>query len=176
MTDKISPEEYVPIMPMPRCPHCGIEVSLNLRDYGHYKGPITCWKCRNKFNVSYGDNPRSLSGMMGGHGEGGVLLEPPRPVGDPALLEGLTATVVPEAIFRDYAEANRCLEFNVPRPAAVLCRHAIQQSLILKGVPDRPISEMINTAHAKGLLSTMARNSCNAAIFIGGKAAHPQTV
>ena len=175
MPNEVTTEEFIPIMPYPNCIYCGYQLSLNLRDYGHYTGPITCFGCKGKFHIEYGDDPKSMTVRMQGRGEGGVLLSPPRPIGDPALLLGLSAPTIPVALYRDFEEAARCLEFDVPRGAAVLCRHAIQQALLLKDIrDDRPIEQMVNIAHQQGILSEAAHRQCRAAVFLGTKAAHPQ--
>ncbi len=155
------------IMPYPRCPHCGSIQLLESDTYRSYRGEITCFDCKGKYYVEFGDNVR-----VSGH----TLISPPRPMGDPQLLKGLMP-ILPNAIYVVYEEATRCLAFGVPRGAAVLCRYAVQLALILKGIPDKQPEEMVNIAAVKNppLLSEIAVRQCRAATFMGGKAGHPQS-
>lgn len=174
MTESVIPEDFTPIMPYPICPHCGYQLSLNLKDYGHFTGPTTCFSCKGKLHISYGDDPKSMSARLG-RGDGGVLLSPPRPIGDPALLKTLKSPIIPKALYQDFEEAARCLEFDVPRATAMLCRHVIQHALILKDIPDeKGISSMIRAAYQQKIISEAAFRQCEATIFFGNKSAHPQ--
>lgn len=163
-----SEESLEPIMPFPECPRCGAPKVLDLHTYKYYNGAVTCYECKGKFEIRLGDTNR----VMGG--DGGTLLSPPRPVGDPEILEGLSVSAIPPELYLDFQDAAMCLAFGVPRGTAVLCRHAIQRALLLKDVPDRKPVDMINIARSKNLLSETAALQCSAAIFMGGKGAHPQ--
>ena len=160
-------------MPYPICPHCGTPQVLDARTYGHYKGPVTCGHCQGKYHVALGDDFNA--GMLFGRGPGGVLLSAPRPLGDPELLKALTAPTIPGPLYRDFAEAARCLEMDVPRATTMLCRHAIQRALLLKGVADDQPEKMVNVAWQQEILSPMAHRQCSAAVFMGGKGSHPQS-
>lgn len=167
-----------PIMPFPVCPHCGTTQTLDLRTYGHYKGPITCFACKGRYEVEFsgemiqefGDRWRRNLGEPGG-----VMISPPKPIGDASLLDGITSPPVPKAIHRDYLDACTSLASGIPKGAALLARHAIQHALLSKGIPDQKPDEMVNIARAKGIISEIAIRQCKASVFMGGKAAHPQS-
>lgn len=151
-----------PIMPYPTCCHCGAEISLDDVTYRGYEGSITCSKCKGKFYIKIEDSlfPR-------------VLCDP-RPLGDPELLKGLSVPVVPKPLYKAYEEANLALAVGIPKGAAVLCRYVVQKALLDRGIPEDKADKMVNVARQKGLLSEMAYRQASAAVFIGGKAGHPQ--
>ena len=163
-TDKNKPLE--PIMPYPICPNCGKTQLIDDRTYHHYRGPITCPKCRCVYDVDL-DEYDTLRRPP-------IIVEMPDKV-DPKLLESLTVPVIPKDLYSVYHDAARCLGAGVPKGAAVLCRHAIQAALILKGIPEDNVEKMINVASAKGLLSPLGINQCRATAFMGGKGGHPQS-
>ncbi len=161
-------------MPFPECPHCGATKHLDQRTFSHHVGPLRCYEFKGLFHVEIGDLP-GTERMRFGPGEGGVLLSPARAIGDPVLLEQIKSTIIPPSLIRDIEEAVRCLEVDAPRGSAVLCRHAIQEALIIKNVrDDRTVEQMVNIAHQTGILSEAAHRQCRAAVFLGTKAAHPQ--
>ena len=170
MTYEVITEDFEPIMPYPDCPHCGARKELSLTDYGHYEGPVTCYECKGRFHIEYGTRRPSLLGPV----HGGELLSPPRPLGDQTLLVGLSSPPIPTEMYRDFQDAVTGLATSPPRMVAVHCRHIVQQALLLKGVADRPPEEMVNIARQKDWLTEIALRSCRAAVFLGGKGAHPQ--
>ena len=107
--------------------------------------------------------------------EGGQLLGPIRPIGDPELMRGLEELVIPASILKDFEDASRCADYGIPRAAAVLCRSAVQGALLHKGIPDAPPQTMVNNARRTCVLSEMIHRLCLAAVFLGGKGGHPQT-
>ena len=159
-------------MPLPECPHCANAHELDARTYGFYKGPVTCRKCKRRFYVEFGDE----SGPdWQGYQAGGQLLGPIRPIGNPAFLEGVDASSIPESILRSFTEASECSDYGIPRAAAVLCRMAVQEALLEKGIPDDKPEKMVNVAKSRGTISEMVHRLCLAAVFLGGKGGHPQT-
>lgn len=150
-------------MPYPHCPHCGALIILDGDTYSGYDGDITCFECKGKFHIKLSDEKMSSR-----------LLSPPKPLGDPELLKGLTAPVVPKPLYQLYQKATLSLAVGIPEGAVVLCRYVIQQALLLKNIPDQAPEKMLNIAHAKGVLSDTAFRQSGAAIFMGGKAGHPQ--
>jgi hypothetical protein len=151
-----------PIMPYPLCPHCGATIALDDVTHRGYDGNITCFECPSRFHIKVADEswPR--------------LLSPPRPLGDPELLKGLTVPIVPKSLYNVYEKATLSLAAGIPEGAAFLCRYVIQQALLLKGIPDEAPDKMVNIAHSKKLLSETAFRQASAAVFMGGKAGHPQ--
>ncbi|MDA0265268.1 MAG: hypothetical protein O2803_14140, partial [Chloroflexi bacterium] len=175
--DEVSFEDFEPIMPYPICPHCGTTQQLDERTYGRYKGPITCYACKGRYTVEFagelfrdllGQNQRSLQG------NGGVMISPPQPLGDQTLLLGLSSPPLPTEMYRAFADAVTGLATSPPTMVAVLCRYIVQSALLIKGIPDEPPAKMVNLAAQRSLLSEMALQSCRAAVFMGGKGAHPQ--
>ncbi|MBA7664166.1 hypothetical protein ES703_72221 [subsurface metagenome] len=158
-----------PIMPYPKCPHCGSSQILDDETYKYYKGSITCFDCKGRYYVEFGDsaNAPSLSGR--------TLLSEPRPIGDPELMKGLTVPAIPNPLYSVYEEAVLALAVGIPKGAALLCRYVVQQALLLKGIPDQNPQNMVNVARNKKLLSELATKQCSATVFMGGKAGHPQT-
>ena len=160
-------KQFEPIMPYPRCPNCGSLQSLDRYTYGWYKGDIVCVDCKCRYYVEFG-------GPDGDNLEKSPkLLETPDKI-DPKLLAGLMVPAIPKELFAVYKEAAQCLAAGAPRGAAVLCRYVIQQALLLRGIPDQPPQTMVNIAHSKKLLSDTAHLQSSAAVFMGGKAGHPQ--
>lgn len=151
-----------PIMPYPTCCHCGAEISLDDVTYRGYEGSITCFQCKGKFYIKIADDlfPK-------------VLCDP-RPLGDPELLEGLSAPIIPKSLYETYKEANLALAVGIPKGAAVLCRYLVQWALLENDIPEGPPDRMVNIARQRNLLSEMAYRQAAAAVFIGGKAGHPQ--
>ena len=158
-------------MPVPECPHCANPHKLDARTYGFYKGPVTCRTCKKRFYVEFGDE----SGPdWNGYVQGGQLLAPIRPVGNPELLEPLQGLPIPQSIIKDFEDAGHCLDYGIPRAAAVMCRSAVQGALFEKGIPEAAPQDMVNNAKGNKALSEMVYRLCMAAVFLGGKGAHPQ--
>ena len=151
-------------MPFPICPHCGETQTLDRETYNGYRGSITCVACKWPYDVSL------TSSVMGGRV---TLISAPKPVVDSELLAKIPG--VPENIWRTFLSAARCLAFREPLGSAVLCRRVVQHSLLAKGLEEGPPSKMVDLARQKGLLSESAYRNCRAAVFMGGKAAHPQS-
>ncbi|MCE2465664.1 MAG: DUF4145 domain-containing protein [Dehalococcoidia bacterium] len=106
--------------------------------------------------------------------EGGQLLAPIRPIGNPDLLEGLQELGIPQGILKDFEDASHCVDYGMPRAAAVMCRSAVQGALLAKGIPDDQPQSMVNKARNCGILSEMVKQLCTVAVFLGGKGGHPQ--
>ena len=157
-----------PIMPYPICPYCGARQVLDATTYAGYKGMVTCHDCKGRYQIALGNAP----GRLGG---GGTLQSSPKPIGDPELLRGLTVPPIPLELFRDCEEAAFCLSVGASRASAVLCRYAIQRALLLNGVPESPPGRMVHVARSNKLLSETAFRQASAAVFMGGKAGHPQS-
>lgn len=172
-------DELRPIMPYPRCPHCGDMQILIDSTYAFYKGVITCGACKGRYEVSFGD--RYMNDFLAPTGQrlltdgrGTTLLSPPTPLGDPELLKDLPVPLVPKELYQDFSDAVAGLGTSPPRLVAVACRYTVQRALILKGIPDREPQEMVNIARQKQIISEMAFRQCSSAIFMGGKGGHPQ--
>ena len=179
MTDEVIAKDIVPIMPYPICPHCGTAQTLDQRTYGRWKGVVTCYECKGRYEVEFaGTLVKTYMGQIGRslQGYGGVMVTSPKPLGDQTLLVGLSSPPIPPEVYRDFEDAVSGLATSPPRMVAVHCRHIVQQALLLKGVPDRPPEEMVNIARQKDWLSEIALRSCRAAVFLGGKGAHPQQI
>ena len=177
MTAEVLPEGYVPIMPYPICPHCGLAQVLSNTTYAFYEGAITCYSCKGRFEIKFGDRWERGIGDIRHRltdGTGGTLLSQPKPLGDPELLKGLTTPSVPKEPYQDFEDAVTGLDTSPPRLVAVACRYTIQRALILNDIPDREPQEMLNIARQKQILSEMAFPQCSAAIFMGGKGGHPE--
>ena len=177
MVDEVIDKELVPIMPYPKCPHCGSQQILSDYTYAFYEGSITCGNCKGLYEVTFGDRWGTVAGGLRTRltdGRGVTLLSPPKPLGDETLLIGLSSPPIPGELYRDFGEAVTGLATSPPRLVAVHCRYIVQRALVMKHIPDKPVQEMINIARQKSLLSEMALQSCRAAAFIGGKGAHPQ--
>jgi hypothetical protein len=172
-TDNNEPMEA--IMPYPHCPHCGKAQVFDQATYAFYKGAVTCKYCMGRYKVEFGDIHDGSFCLTSGDGK--TLLSEPTPLGDPELMRGLMVPAVPEGIYRIYDKAVLSLAVGIPEGAAVLCRYAIQQSLLLNNIPDRQPAEMINIAASKKppILTELAVQQCKAATFMGGKAGHPQS-
>jgi hypothetical protein len=171
MRNEVNVKERKYIMPLPKCPFCSHEENFDDRTYGHYKGPVTCEKCNKRYYVEFGNQ----SGPdWNGVESGGELLSPIRPVGNPALLEPLEDSSIPDFIFRSFKDASTCSDYGIPRAAAVLCRIAIQESLLQHDIPDDSPEKMVNIARSKGILSEVIHRLCLASVLLGGRGAHPQ--
>lgn len=135
-------------------------IPLDRDTYRHYSGPITCLHCKNRLHIRLG-------------GWDGLQLEaPPRMLGDPSLLAGLPTPLLPPDLWADFQEAARCQDWDALRAAAVMCRHIVHQALLIAGVPDQRLDEMVDLARKKELLSEMTARQSMAAAFIIGNAAH----
>jgi|GEM_PF-2757303 len=155
-------------MPYPRCPHCGSYQILDRETYRYYKGSITCFDCKGRYYVEFGDSANAPSYS------GNTLLSEPRPIGDPELMRGLTVPAIPKSLYYVYEEAVLALAVGIPKGTALLCRYVVQQALLLKGIPDQEPQKMVNIARNKNFLSELAIRQCSATVFMGGKAGHPQ--
>ncbi len=62
-------------------------------------------------------------------------------------------STIPVDIIEDIKEAERSEYLKCHKAAATMCRRAIQIGLIDKGIPDKPLSNMIEDAKDKGLLN-----------------------
>ena len=154
-------------MPIPYCPTCGAEQCLDKDTYDGYEGPVTCGACKFPYEVTI-----STAYPYMGPRQPARLTSPPRSVVPAELLEEIPR--VPCKIWPTVVSAARCLAFNEPLAAAVLCRRVVQHALLAVGIEDEPPTKMVERARSQGLLSEMAYRSCMAAVFMGGKAAHPQ--
>ena len=154
-------------MPIPYCPTCGAKQHLDNDTYDGYEGPVTCGACRFPYEVTI-----STAHPYMGPRQPARLTSPPKAVVPPELLEEIPR--VPGKTWQNLVSAARCLAFNEPLAAAVLCRHVIQDALLAVGLEDGPPDKMVERARRQGLLSEMTYRNCKATVFIGGKAAHPQ--
>ena len=154
-------------MPTPYCPTCGAEQYLDKDTYDGYKGPVTCGACKFPYEVTI-----STAHSVTGFRQPARLTSPPRSVIPAEMLEEIPR--VPGKIWPTLVSAARCLAFNEPLAAAVLCRRVVQHALLAVGLEDGPPTKMVDQARSQGLLSEMAYRNCMAAVFMGGKAAHPQ--
>ena len=155
-------------MPIPYCPTCGAEQNLDKDTYDGYEGPVTCGACKFPYEVTF-----STAHPVMGFRQPARLTSPPRSVIPAELLEEIPR--VPGKIWPTLVSAARCLAFNEPLATAVLCRRVVQHALLAVGLEDAPPTKMVERARRQGLLSEMAYRNCMAAVFMGGKAAHPQT-
>ena len=172
MKTEVQIKERKYIMPLPKCYHCAHEEEFDLRTYGYYKGPVTCEQCKKRYYVEFGN--KTDTEQWDRTGPGGQLLSPIRPVGNPDLLEGLQGLPIPESVLKDFEDASHCVDYGIPRAAAVICRSAVQGALLEKGVPDKAPQDMVNKARNEGILSETVMHLCRAAVFLGGKGGHPQ--
>ena len=172
MSIEINAKERKYIMPMPKCYHCAHAEELDLRTYGYYKGPVTCEQCKKRYYVEFGHITDTE--QWNSTGDGGQLLSSIRPVGNPDLLEGLQDLPIPESVLKDFEDASHCVDYGIPRAAAVMCRSAVQGALLKKGVPDNAPQDMVNKARNEDILSETVKHLCMAAVFLGGKGGHPQ--
>ena len=154
-------------MPIPYCPTCGAKQHLDNDTYDGYKGPVTCGACKFPYEVTI-----STAHPVMGFAQPARLTLPPRSVVPAELLEEIPG--VPERIWRTLVSAARCLAFNEPLAAAVLCRRVVQHALLAVDLDDEPPARMIERARRKGLLPEMAYLNCVTSVFMGNKAAHPQ--
>ena len=103
MNTEVNVKERKYIMPLPKRPFRSHEENFDHNTYGYYKGPVTCEQCTKRYYVEFGNQ----SGPAWNGGEsGGELLSPIRPVGNPALLEPLEDSSIPDFIFRSFKEAS----------------------------------------------------------------------
>ena len=172
MNIEVNVKERKYIMPLPKCYYCAHEEDLDLRTYGYYKGPVTCGQCKKRYYIEFGNITDTV--LWDGPGPGGQLLSPIRPVGNPDLLEGLQDLPIPESVLKDFEDASHCVDYGIPRAAAVMCRSAVQGALLEKGVPDKAPQDMVNKARNEDILSETVKHLCMAAVFLGGKGGHPQ--
>ena len=154
-------------MPIPYCPTCGAEQYLDKDTYDGYEGLVTCGVCKLPYEVAI-----STAHPVMGFRQPARLTSPPRPVIPAELLEEIPR--VPSKIWPTLVSAARCLAFNEPLATAVLCRRVVQHALLAVGLEDGPPTKMVERARSQRLLSEMAYRNCMAAVFMGGKAAHPQ--
>ncbi len=160
-------ERFQPIMPFPYCPTCGAVQHLDKDTYDGYKGPVTCGSCKFPYEVTI-----STAHSYMGPRQPARLTSPPRSVVPAELLEEIPR--VPGEIWGILVSAARCLAFNEPLAAAVLCRRVVQHALLAVGLEDGPPTRMVERARSRDLLTELAYRNCMAAVFMGGKAAHPQ--
>ena len=154
-------------MLIPHCPTCGAEQHLDKDTYDGYEGPVTCGECKFPYEVTF-----STAHSVMGPRRPARLTSPPRSVTPAELLEEIPR--VPGKIWRTLVSAARCLAFDEPLATAVLCRRVVQHALLAVGLEDERPAKMVERARRQDLLSEMAYRNCKAAVFMGGKAAHPQ--
>lgn len=166
-----------PIMPLPPCPHCGQLQILDVDTFRYFEGKLTCHACKGRYHVRFGDVRGTDGwGLPTNMTQGGItMLSEPKPLGDPELLKGLDVPAVPKELYQDFEDAVNGLGNSPARAVAVLCRYAVQRALMLKGVPDEAPEKMVNIARQKVLISEKAMRQAMAAVFLGGKGAHPQS-
>ena len=167
MNTEVNVKERKYIMPLPKCYHCAHEETFDLRTYGYYKGPVTCEQCKKRYYVEFGHI--SDTEHWDRTGPGGQLRSPIRPVGNPDLLEVLQDLPIPESVLKDLRDASYCVDYDIPRAAAVMCRSAVQGALLAKGVPDKAPQDMVNKARNEDILSETLKHLCMAAVFLVGK-------
>lgn len=168
-------EQLEPIVPFPKCPHCGKPNTMDKETYRGQEGVTTCEFCQGRFTFSFtGLNEPGLSpfDMRPLENIPVHLIGTPEPIGDPALLAGLREMEVPRAILTDYRQGVECFTINAFRATAVVCRYVLQEAFGESGVPDLPMEKMLNIAHERGLVSDIAFKQAAVIVAMGNKAAH----
>lgn len=149
-------ESFVPNV---RCHSCGKDINLDIFTYRNYKGSVTCEHCLNRQNVviSKGD-----------------LLES-APTIDPQFVLTKSQTI-PEQVYNDYCEAVIDLGNQSYKSCAVMCRRSLQGALLVKGISDAKLSDMIKAATKTTpiVLPDKFEHSAKAVTFFGNSGAHPQ--
>ena len=135
MNTEVNVKERKYIMPLPKCCHCAHEEEFDLCTYGYYKGPVTCEQCKKRYYVEFGHIADTEHWDR--TGPGGQLLSPIRPVGNPDLPEGLQDLPIPESVLKDFEDASHCVDYGIPRAAAVMCRSAGKVLYLRKVCPTR---------------------------------------
>lgn len=146
-------------MPFPKCPRCGSAIELEKTTYEGYSGPLTCATCLAESDIHI-DHMGQLQSI--------------RPRIDPALLAGIPSA--PPECFRDYQAAVKCFGAGIPKAAAVMCRYALQRGLGERGIAPGTAEAMRQVAMRQKppLLSEMTMLMLRDAVWIGGRAGHPQ--
>ena len=185
---QVEEEKYVPDV---KCCFCGEDILLEINTYAWYDGAIRCRYCLGLFRARIGAYYRGRSGgreatlsttmpVPGRKLRGGRLLGEPVPISDkgrlpPEIVLELTKPWVPDNIRQSIWSAHRAYETEDYLSAAVMCRFAVQAALLHIGIEDKSAVAMVEEARNKSLLGELVARECGAAIFIGGKAAHPQS-
>lgn len=142
------------------CMKCHKSVLLGVFDYADdYEGPVVCPECGPVTWVRLERN----------------FVKEIRWMFDSSLLEDLVTPRIPNTLLTTFRGAVDN-ELTNPGLSAVACRFIIQDALLGKGIADAPPEKMVNIAHSMNppLISESTFKSCSAAVFLGGKGAHPQ--
>ena len=179
------------------CFYCGKEFHLSTNTYVWFDGPIRCERCLCLFRVRIGDiypawermsptNSQTRRVMRattwpvpGVNLSGGKLLEATSAFDSKNLvsLEAIRLIDdlnVPETVREALKSAQSCYATEAYNAVCMMCRFAIEGALISHGITGRSPMAMVKDAEIKGLIGGLVVRECETAVFIGGKAAHPQ--
>lgn len=147
------------IMPSPRCHDCGQDIHLDVFTYWNYSGSVTCEHCKNRQHVVLSN---------------GLLLQS-APAIDPQF-SLVKHQNIPEQVYADYWEVVVDLINQSYKSCAVMCRRSLQGALLVKGIPDARLSDMIQKAARTqpAVLPTKLERLARTVTFFGNSGAHPQ--
>jgi len=93
----------------------------------------------------------------------------------PYPLPSLTDERIPEKIRKDIDEAKICLSVNAFRACAGMCRRALQQACILKGISSKKrLEEQIDELAEKRIITDDLRELAHNVRWVGNDALHPE--
>ncbi|MDH5449058.1 MAG: DUF4145 domain-containing protein [Candidatus Bathyarchaeota archaeon] len=134
------------------CPYCHVNSTIDLRT--HADG----------FNIYQCDN---CSGLM-------LLIEKGREVVDqyPKRIPMVDKSVPPE-ISRDYTEAIKCFNVGANRGCVVMCRRALQSSVIERGARKGRLVDQIDELYGNQIITKDIRDWAHEIRLTGNIGAHP---
>jgi hypothetical protein len=93
----------------------------------------------------------------------------------PYPLPSPTDERIPEKIRKDLDEAKICLSVNAFRACAGMCRRALQQACILKGIsPKKRLEEQIDELAGRGIITNDLKELAHGVRWVGNDALHPK--
>ena len=134
------------------CPHCGFYSTISLMAYHHSHHIYTCDKCdgitlliiQNKEIVD--QYPKRVPKL------------------DPAI---------PTDVANDYVEAVKCFDIGANKASAVMCRRALQTSVVQKGAAKGKLNDQIDELFKKGIITEDIMNWSHEIRLTGNIGAHP---
>lgn len=155
-----------------QCPHCNLICGFS--DEGRfanqkYNETIIMFKCNScskyvyvVFNSDFSLNPTNPLGNR---------IDEPKDY-YPKLIPSVPSSV-PENVAKDFEEALKCFDIGAYKASAVMCRRALQSSVIEKGATRNRLVEQIDELFERRIITEEIKNLSHKVRSISNTGAHP---